>query len=90
VTPWTAVLQALLSMGFSRQGYWSGLPYPPPGDLLDPGVKPASLMSVALSGEFFTTRATWEALHSLQVPMKQGIDMSGGLELVSLTVIPFL
>ena len=38
----------------------------------------------------FTTRVTWEALHSLQVPMQQGIDMSGGLELVSLTVIPFL
>ena len=51
VTPWTAVRQAPLSMGFSRQGYWSGLPYPPPG-VLDSGIKPASLMSLALSGEF--------------------------------------
>ena len=58
----TAACQAPLSMGFSRQEYWSGLPCPPPGDLPDPGIKPASLMSPALAGEFFTTSATWEAL----------------------------
>ena len=40
VTPRTVVCQAFLSMGFSRQGYWSGLPCPPPEDLSDPGVKP--------------------------------------------------
>ena len=40
VTPWTVVYQAPLSMGFSRQGYWSGLPFPSPGDLPDPGVEP--------------------------------------------------
>ena len=39
---WTAVRQALLSMGFSRQEYWSGLPFPSPGDLPDPGIKPGS------------------------------------------------
>ena len=44
VTVWTLANQAPLSMGFSRQGYWSGLPCPPPGDLPDPGIKPASLM----------------------------------------------
>ena len=49
VTPWTAAHQAPLSMGFSRQGYWSGLPCPPPGDLLDPGVKSTSLTSAALA-----------------------------------------
>ena len=38
-TPWTVALQAPLSMGFSRQEYWSGLPCPPPGDLPDPGMK---------------------------------------------------
>ena len=38
-TPWTAAYQAPLSMGFSRQVYWSGLPYPPPGDLPDPGIE---------------------------------------------------
>ena len=40
VTSWTAAHQAPLSMGFSRQGYWSGLPFPSPGDLPDPGFKP--------------------------------------------------
>ena len=53
--------EAPLSMGFSRQEYWSGLPGPPPGDLPDPGIKPTSLMSPVLAGEFFPTRATWEA-----------------------------
>ena len=41
-TPWTAAYQALPSMGFSRQEYWNGLPFPSPGDLLDPGIKPGS------------------------------------------------
>ena len=45
--------QAPLSMGFSRQEYWSGLPCPLPGDLPDPGIKLTSLMSPALAGEFF-------------------------------------
>ena len=48
VTPWTADCQAPLSTGFSRQEYWSGLPFPPPGNLPDPGIKPASLASSAL------------------------------------------
>ena len=42
-TSWTVVSQAPLSMEFSRQEYWSGLPYPPPGDLPDPGIEPTSL-----------------------------------------------
>jgi len=58
VTLWTAAHQAPLSKGFSRQEYWNGLPCSPPGDLPDPGIEPASLMSLALAGEFFTT---WEA-----------------------------
>ena len=53
--------QALLSMGFSRQGYWSGLACPPPGSLPDLGIQPMSFMSPALAGGFFTTSATWEA-----------------------------
>ena len=61
VTPWTIACQAPLSMGFSRQEYWSGLPHPPPGDLLRPGIKPASLRSPALADGFFTASATWEA-----------------------------
>ena len=54
-TPWTVARQAPLSMGFSRQEYWSGLPCPPSGDLPDPGIEPASLTSSALAGGFFTT-----------------------------------
>ena len=45
-TLWTIALQAPLSLGFSRQEYWSGLSFPSPGDLLDPGIKPASLASL--------------------------------------------
>ena len=52
VTPWTIVHQAPLSMGFPKQEYWSGLPFPTPGDLPDPGIKPAS---PALAGGFFAT-----------------------------------
>ena len=63
VTPWTIARQPPLSMGFSRQEYWSGLPRPPPGDLLEPGIEPTSLMSPTLAGEFFTTSVTWEAQH---------------------------
>ena len=62
VTPQTVAYQAPLSMGFSRQEYWSGLPFPSPEDLPDPGIKPASLVSPALAGRFFTTGTTWEAL----------------------------
>ena len=43
VIPWTVALQAPLSMGFPRQEYWSGLPFPPTGNLPDPGIKPTSL-----------------------------------------------
>ena len=61
VTLWTAAHQAPLSMGFSRQEYWSGLPCPSPGDLLYPGIELVSLTSLALASGFFTTSATWEA-----------------------------
>ena len=60
-TLWTVAHQASLSMGFPRQEYWSGLPCPPPGGLPDPGIEPTFLMSPALTGEFFTTHANWEA-----------------------------
>ena len=54
-TLWTVACQAPLSMGFSRQEYWSGLPFSPPGDLPDSGIKPAYPESSALAGRFFTT-----------------------------------
>ena len=55
VTPWTVALQAPLSMEFSKQEYWSGLPFP------DPGIEPTSLRSCVLAIEFFTTGATLDA-----------------------------
>ena len=60
-TLWTAAQQAPLSMGFSSQEHWSGLPFPSPGDLPDPGIEPMTLLFPALAGRFFTTNATWEA-----------------------------
>ena len=77
VTACTVSCQTSLSMGFSRQEYWSGLPCPPPWDLPDPGIEPESLMSLALAGGFFTTSATWKASIGRQVlkqkdPMKLG------------------
>ena len=51
--------QAPLSMGFSRQEYWSGLPFPSPGDLPSTEIKSVSLMFPALVGRFFTTSTTW-------------------------------
>jgi len=54
----TVVRQAPLSLGFSRQEYWSGLSCPPPWDFPDPGIEPTSLMSLALTGRFFTTSTT--------------------------------
>ena len=60
-TLWTVACQAPLSMGFSRQEYWSGLSHPLPGDPSNPGIKHTSLMSPALAGRVFITSATWEA-----------------------------
>ena len=57
-TPWTVAHQAPLSKGFPRQQNWSGLPFSPPGDLPDPGIKPAS---PALAGGFLNHQATCEA-----------------------------
>ena len=61
-TRWTVALQVPLSMGFSRQECWSGLSFPPPGDLLNPGIEPVSL---ALAGGFFTTEPPGKHLLSL-------------------------
>ena len=53
-TPWTVAQQASLSMGLPRQEYWSGLSFPSPRDLPDPGIEPTFLVSPALAGGFFT------------------------------------
>ena len=66
-TPWTAAHQAPLSMGFSRQEYWSGLPFPPPGDLPDPGIKPESQVS-CIGRQVLYHWATWEARITFLLP----------------------
>ena len=75
VTLWTLAYQAPLSMGFSRQEYCSGLPCPPPGDLPNPGIEPASITSPALAGRFFTTSATWETPDSAHPSLKTPITL---------------
>ena len=60
-SPWTVAHQAPLSLGFPRQEYGSGLPFPSPGDLPNPGIEPVSLAFPALAGGFFTVSVSWEA-----------------------------
>ena len=67
MTPWTIAGQAPLSMGFSRQEYWGGLPFPSPGDLPDPGIEP---MCPALAGRLFTSEPPGKpGLTSYSFPM---------------------
>ena len=63
---WTVARQDPLPLEFSRQEYWSGLPFPPPGDLPNPGIKPVSPASPALAGRFFITSTNWEALFTFK------------------------
>ena len=60
-TPWTVAHQAFLSMKFSRQEFWSGVPFPTLEDLSNRGSEPISLVSPVLAGRFFATGTTWEA-----------------------------
>ena len=69
VTPWTAACQAPLSMGFPRPEYWTGLLFPSPGDLPDPGIKPASS---ALAGRLFTTEPPGKSLQESRKGNIQG------------------
>ena len=73
-TLWTIACQAPLSMGFSRQEYWSKLVFPPPRNLPDPVIEPVS-MSPSLVARFFITSTTWEALSSLPPPLNSGIAL---------------
>ena len=84
-TPWTVAYQSPQSMEFSRQEYWSVLPCLPPGDLPDPGIKPTSLMSPALAGGFFTTRAScvaWEEEKKKGREGRGGKDIDGSLGVI--------
>ena len=69
-TLWTIAHQAPLSMGFPRQEYWSGFPFPPSGDLPYPGIKSTTPVSPALTTGFFTTSATWESQRALGIVLK--------------------
>ena len=71
---WPVARQAPLSMGFSRQEYWSGLPCPHPGDLPNPGTQPGSLASPALAGRFFSTSTTWEGPVNFIIHFNNNID----------------
>ena len=71
-----------LSMEFSRQGYWSGLPFPSPEDLPDPGIKPESFVNPALAGRFCTPSSTWEAPRTPQRDHPR-VTVSGDLLLSS-------
>ena len=66
-TSWTVARWAPLSMGFPRQEYWSGLPFPTRRDLPNPGIKPMSLACPPLAGGFFTTNATWETCKNIHI-----------------------
>ena len=79
VMPWAIVRQVPLSLGFSSQEYWSGLPRTPPGDLPYPGIKSASLMSPALAGGFPTTNTTWEAPLKTEVTITSQVTKRGAL-----------
>ena len=89
VTPWTAALQAALSMGFPRQEHCSGLSCPPPGHLLDPGIEHMSLRSPALAGRFFTTSAAWEAPGPGLFRFPTGVPIHSPLKNGRVSIYPF-
>ena len=90
VTPWTVAHQVPLSMEFSRQKLWSGLLCPPPRDLHDPGIEPASLMSPALTGGFFTASTTWEAPERSYIPQTPTYKLFSAFLSKSLSLSIFL
>ena len=72
VTPWTVARQAPLSLGFSRQEYWSELPFPSPGDLPIPGIKPTSH---AFEGRFFFAEPSGKPQEVNRGPIMQGLKL---------------
>ena len=76
VTPWTVAHQASLSMGFSRQERWSGLPFPPPGDLPDAGIKPPSPGTPALQADSLPL-SHWESPEHTGTPKEKTVSAQG-------------
>ena len=79
VIPWTAARQAPLPIGFSRQEYWGGLPFLPPADLPNPGIKPISLVSPTLASRFFIRKSRELDTWPFSVQMARGRDGHCGL-----------
>ena len=78
-TLWTAACEAPMSMRFYRQEYWSGLPFPPPGHLLSPGIKPTSPVSPALAGGWSLYHwATWDLSWSQTSDHRERVSVSCG------------
>ena len=75
-TPWTGAHQAPLLMGFPRQEYWTGLPFPPPGHLSHPGIEPTPLVSPALAGGLFTTAPPGKS-HEASITLIVKTDITG-------------
>ena len=69
VTPWSVACEAPLSMGFSRQEHWSGLPFPLPGDLPNPGTEPTSPLPPALAGRVSATESPGKPCPPIAQPM---------------------
>ena len=82
------ISQTPLSMGFSKQEYWSGLPFPTPGDLPNPGIKPASLASPALAGRFSTTVPAGKSLYFCGIYFIFSFYISNFVDLISLLFCP--
>ena len=76
LTSWTVARQALLSMELSRQEFWSGLPFPSPEDLPNPGTEPKSPVSPALGGRFFSTAPPGKPAHNMG--RSQSLSVSPG------------
>ena len=79
-TPWTGAWQVPLTMGFPRQEYWSGLPFPSPGDLPYPGIKP---MSPALTGRCFSTETSGKSVMTITLPIKYIANLQNDFSLLS-------
>ena len=88
-TPWTVAYQTPLSMGFSRQGYWSGLPFPSPGDLPDPGIEPRSPASQAESSPSEPPGKLKKTLYSLSITTHSSIPQNPGKHLPTFCLYRF-
>ena len=76
-TPWTISCQASLSMGSPRKEYWSGLPYPAPGDVSDPGIEPKFLEAATSAGRLFTAvppESTWKCRSHRRLGLTLGLE----------------